>query len=201
MTADERGAGPAGQPPSYASEPGAASASLWQVRAEWISFYDTEYQQVIGFVMKNGASLQDAQDAVHEAFVESWDLMRTRPGNWKAIANQRAWIRTVALRKYRRPPGPRVRPQLAAGTEVPDRPAHEPGPGELTVQTQAVLHALRCLDEEARPVMAFRLDEFSTGEIAATLGIAEQRVRDILKKARRDLKRVLAAGTEGSEQR
>jgi DNA-directed RNA polymerase specialized sigma24 family protein len=49
--------------------------------------------------------------------------------------------------------------------------------------------------------MAFRLDEFSTGEIAATLGIAEQRVRDILKKARRDLKRILAAGTEGSEQR
>jgi RNA polymerase sigma factor (sigma-70 family) len=170
------------------------------VRDEWISFYDTEYRQVIGFVMKNGASLQDAQNAVHEAFIESWDLMETRPGNWKAIANQRAWIRTVALRKYRRPPGPRIRPQLA-GTEIPDLPAHEPEPGELTAQAQTVLHALRCLDEGARTVMAFHIDEFSTDEIAAALGITEQRVRDLMKKARRNLERTLAARTEGSEPR
>jgi RNA polymerase sigma factor (sigma-70 family) len=201
VTADERG-GRHGRPaPSYSSEPEATSASLWQVRAEWISFYDTEYRQVIGFMMKNGASLQDAQDAVHEAFVESWDLMQTRPGNWKAIANQRAWIRTVALRKFRRPPGSRIRPQLAAGTKIPDVSAHDPEPGELTAQTQAVLHALRCLDEGARRVMAFRLDGFSTDEIAAALDITEQRVRDLMKKARRDLKRILAASTEGSEQR
>ena len=201
MTADERGGGPGRPAPLIRQRARGESVSLWQVRAEWISFYDTEYHQVIGFMMKNGASLQDAQDAAQEAFAESWDLMQTRPGTWRAIANQRAWIRTVALRKYRRPPGPRIRPQLAPGPEIPELPAHEPEPGELTVQTQAVLHALRCLDEEARPVMAFRLDEFSTEEIAAALGIAEQRVRDIMKKARRDLKRILAASAEGSEQR
>lgn len=98
------------------------------MRVEWISFYDTEYRQVIGFVMKNGAPWEDSQDAAHEAFAESWDPMRTRLGSWQAITNQRARIRTVALRKYRRPPGARVRPQLATGTKIPDLlPAHEPG--------------------------------------------------------------------------
>ena len=141
MTADERGAGPAGQPPANASEPRPASASFWQMRAKWISFYDTEYRQVIGFLMKNRAPWEDARDAAHEAFVESWDRMRTRPDTWQAITNQRAWIRTVALPKYRLPPGPHIHPQLAAGTEIPELPAHEPEPGELTVQTQAVVRS------------------------------------------------------------
>lgn len=88
-------------------------------RAKWISFYDTEYRQVIGFLMKNGGPWEDAQDAAHEAFV-SWDLMRTRPGSWQAITSQRESIRRVALRKYRRRrPGPRIRPQLWQAPKFP----------------------------------------------------------------------------------
>lgn len=171
------------------------------MRTAWISLYDTHYHRVVRFVMLDGASLEEAQDAAHEAFTESWTLMATDPAKWLAITNQPAWIRTVALRKYRRPPGPRIRPLLAAGAEIPDLPCPRPGPGETTVETQLVLQALRNIDEEARAVMAFGLDDFTTAEIAGALGITEQRVRDVRKKARAALKRALAVIPEGRDLR
>jgi DNA-directed RNA polymerase specialized sigma24 family protein len=48
--------------------------------------------------------------------------------------------------------------------------------------------------------MAFYLDGFATSEIAAELGITEQQVREVMKKARAMLRRALAATTEGMEQ-
>jgi DNA-directed RNA polymerase specialized sigma24 family protein len=79
------------------------------------------------------------------------------------------------------------------GGEVPDLPAQDPGHDELTAQAQAVLQALRALDEEARTVMAFDLDGILTSDTAAALNVTEQRVRDIKKRARAALKRYLAA--------
>lgn len=125
--------------------------------------------------------------------------MTSDPGRWQAITNQPAWIRTVALRRYKRPPGPRTRPQLSPHAEIPDLPSPWPGPGDITVQAQLVLEALRSLDEEARPVMAFCLDDFTTLETATALGITEQRVRDVKKKARAALKRALAVIPEGRD--
>ena len=99
-----------------------------------------------------------------------------------AITNKMAWIRVVALRRYHRPPGPRMRPRLARDAEIPDLPSLGSDPGELTVQTQMVLQALRNLDEEARAVMAFDLDDFPTADIATALEITEQRVRTSRRK-------------------
>ena len=102
------------------------------------------------------------------------------------------WIRVVALRKRQRPPGPRRRPLLADNAEIPDVAAPGPEPGELTAQTQAVLQALRGLDSQAQAVMAYLMDGFPAAVIATTLGITEQRVRDVTKRARTALKRTLA---------
>ena len=134
------------------------------------SFYDAHYHRVVRFLMHNGASQADAQDAAQEAFIESWALMSSDLSRWQAITGKAAWIRTVALRRYRRPPGPRRRP-LIAEDEIPDLPAPGPGHEELTVQAQLVLRALRALDEEAREVMAFDLDGIPTADIADALGI------------------------------
>jgi RNA polymerase sigma factor (sigma-70 family) len=158
---------------------------------DWISFFDAEFQHVIGFLMKNGASLNDAQDAAGDAFAESWALTSRNPERWSQIANKRAWIRTVALRKLLRPPGSRIRPQEYSVADVPDTADAHADLEELTVQTQLVLQALATLDEEARSVVAFQLDGFSSAEIAQSLGVTDQRVRDISKKARRQLKRWL----------
>ena len=92
-----------------------------------------------------------------EAFTESWALLEQKPGQWLAITRMPGWIRMVALRRYLRPPGPRIRPLLAEGTDIPDLPDPGPGPGRLTVLTQTVLQALRSLDEQTRIAAAFYL--------------------------------------------
>ena len=187
MTTGEREPEMAGQP---SSGPGAlpGPVGLMEIRAAWIDFYDIHYHRMVRFVMHNGAGRQDAQDAVQEAFAQSWSLVESHPDQWLAVTSKEAWIRKVALRRYRRPPGPRIQPQLAEGADVPDLPYPGPGPGELTAQTQMVLQALRALDKEAREVMAFHLDDFTTPAIAAALNLTEQRVRDVKKKARAALK-------------
>jgi RNA polymerase sigma factor (sigma-70 family) len=160
-------------------------------REDWDTFYDAEYYLVVRFVMRNGASLEDACDAAGDAFADSWELVKGKPEAWAQIENQRSWIRVVALRKYRRPPGPRRRPLLAAIAEIPEVADGGLDPGELTVQTQTVLHALRSLDQQAQAVMAFRMDGFPGPVIADALGLSEQRVRDVTKKARAKLRRTL----------
>ena len=173
-------------------EPERSGPVLEKIRAAWIDFYDTHYHRVVRFVMLNGASLEDAQDAVQEAFTQSWALMDCQPDRWVAVRSKEAWIRVVALRGYRRPLGPRIRPQLAEEALIPDLRDPALGPCELTAEAQTVLQALRNLDEQARAVMAFHLDDFPTGAIADALDITEQRVRDVKKKARAALKITLA---------
>jgi RNA polymerase sigma factor (sigma-70 family) len=163
------------------------------MRTAWISFYDAEYHDVVRCVMRTGACLEDACDAASQAFLESWELMTNRPERWSQIRDQRAWIRTVALRKRQRPPGPRHQPLLDGNASIPDIPAVGLEPGELTAQTQAVLHALRSLDPQAQAVMALQMDRFPAAVIADMLDITEQRVRDVTRKARAQLKRILTA--------
>jgi len=190
MTAGDVQPDPAGPDLSSGSLPGPLPGNLVQVRADWIDFYDTHYHRVVRVVMLNGATRAEAEDAAQEAFKESWDLLVKDPDRWQAVTGKAAWIRTVALRRHRRPPGPRHRP-LIAGDELPDLPADGPGHDELTVQTQLVLQALRALDEEARTVIAFDMDGIPTADTAAALGITQQRLRDVRKKARTALKKLL----------
>lgn len=193
MAISDRGPDPARQPLSPDRLPSTTdSGSLVSVRAEWISFYDDHYHRVVRFMMHTGAPLADAQDAVQEAFTESWKLMNGDPARWQAVNGKSAWIRTVALRRHQRPTGTRQRPLTDGTGKVPDQPISGPDHAELTVQAQVVLQALHALDEEARTVMAFHLDGFSAVETAGALGITEQRVRDLKKRARVALKKQLA---------
>jgi RNA polymerase sigma factor (sigma-70 family) len=182
-----------GQSLPAARPPAPVSGNLLQMRAEWIGFYDTHYYRVVRFMMHVGASPADAQDAAQEAFTESWKLMCCDTAAWQAIDGKAAWIRTLALRRYARPPGSRRRPLTAIDGAIPDQPASGPDHAELTAQALTVLQALRSLDREARAVMAFSLDGFTTADTADALKITPQRVRDVKKKARVALKRGLAA--------
>jgi RNA polymerase sigma factor (sigma-70 family) len=164
------------------------------VLTEWTRFYDDHYHGVVRFLMLNGARQADAEDAAGEAFTESYALAARNPGRWQAGKGKPAWIRTVALRRYRRPPGSRRR-LLATGDPVPDLPAPEASPEDLTVQAQLVLRALLVLDEEARAVIAFDIDGIPPGDIAHELGISQQRVRDIRKRARTVLRQQFTGNT------
>lgn len=195
MSGDEGQPDPAGSPLGYPSA--TVPATMGAMRAEWLDLYDAELHPVIRFVMKSGpASLEDARDAAHEAFLESWRLMSTRPGDWSAVMNPRAWLRTVALRRSRRPPGSRNRPPLDTCADLPDVAAVSLDPGEFTAQVQAVLAVLaelRQLDPEAREVMAYLTDGFPAAAIGEAMGITEQRARDVIRRARAHLRRRLAA--------
>lgn len=202
MTAGDPRPEPNGQFLPVAHPPAPVSGNLLQVRAEWIGFYDTNFYRVVRFMMNAGASSADAQDAAQEAFTESWKVMTRDPGAWQAVSGKAAWIRTTALRKHARPPGPRKRPLTMGNGDIPDQPEPGPGHADMTAQAQAALQALRCLDDESRTVMAFTFDGFTTTETADALSITEQRVRDVKKKARTALKRQLSvtAAAEGRQQ-
>jgi RNA polymerase sigma factor (sigma-70 family) len=154
------------------------------VSADFIEFYYSQFHKVVAFLTADGASLQDAEDAAQHAFVDAWK-------QWAKIRNPEGWIRDVALKKYRRPPGPRRRPPTPAG-DPPEMPSLEADPGELSPATLDVLAALRTLDDEARAVMAYRIIyDVNFRQIADAMGITEQRARDIQKKNRRQLMRTL----------
>jgi RNA polymerase sigma factor (sigma-70 family) len=159
------------------------------VPADFIEFYDSQFHKVVAFLILNGSSLQDAEDATQHALVDAWKLSQER-GKWEKIRNPEGWIREVARRKYLRPPGPRRHLPTQPG-DPPEMPSLEADPGELTPATLDVLAALRTLDDEARAVMAYHMNGFNFREIAEAMGIYEQRARDIQKKSRRILMRIL----------
>ncbi len=109
MTASNQEPGPVRQAVAPADKPDRSPGTLVPVSAGWTRFYDDHYHLVIRFLMHNGATQPDAEDATHEAFTESYDLATKKPDHWRAITGKAAWIRTVALRKYQRPPGTRKR--------------------------------------------------------------------------------------------
>lgn len=170
-----------------------ASAILARMR-EFRDFYKYELPRVQKFLMYNGATRDDAQDAAQEAFLEAWRLFELPPRwGWARINDRRAWIRQVALNKYRRPPGPRRRPDTVPIPAPPDLPERGPGHAELTESAMTVLEALGRIDEDARLVIALDLDEIPTSQIAGIIDATEQRVRDLRKKGRRQLNRLLTA--------
>lgn len=163
------------------------------VRESFIAFYDREYHQVVRFCIRCGADLQAAEDATQEAFREAWERYVLR-GTWdQEITRPRAWIRRVAQRYYLRPPGPRQRPSIVLVSEYSD--SLDPNySDELSVETMNVLEALSGLDSDLRTVMAFHLDGFTAREIGIEIGIEDpQKVRDLLKKARKILAARLGA--------
>lgn len=159
-------------------------------RAAFLWFVDDQYHQVIRFLIRYGATRDDALDAAQEAFLEAWKLIHL-PG--QKIDNPPGWIRQVALNKYRRPPGPRKRPWTAPEAALPDLPESHPGHAELTEQTLHVLQVIHGLETTDRAVIAFCMDGFTSVEAARHLGLTPQQARDALKRARRRLARELAS--------
>lgn len=169
------------------SERASRHSRIIDVRERFIAFYDSEYHHVVRFCIRCGASLPAAEDATQEAFREAWER-QVLPGTWDEITQPRAWIRTLALRYYKRPPGPRVRPLTLLVADYPDSLDDPSYSEELSVETLTVLEALDSLDPLLRKIMAFHLDEFSAKEIGAEVGIGDpQKIRDLLKKARKIL--------------
>jgi RNA polymerase sigma factor (sigma-70 family) len=167
-------------------------AMMTGVRSSFLDLFDSEYHQVIRFLMHCGASFEQAEEAAQEAFSQAWQHITRNPARWVAVRNPRAWIRTVALRKYQRPPGARACPAALLFAQGPETAQPGPGHDELTVEAMLVQDMLRGLGPRERAVMAYSLDGFKAHEIASELGLTPQQVRDARKKARKILAARLA---------
>jgi RNA polymerase sigma factor (sigma-70 family) len=179
------------------------------MRKGFLDLYEHDSPRLVRFMIRYGVSLPQAQDAAQDAFEAAWKLLSEEPAKWEEVDNPAAWLRAVAIRMCKRPPN-RKRPrkgQAEAGEtlvgDVPETLLLTAGdPGEISVQTMAVLDALRSLPEEQRMLMSFHMDGFSLAEIARERGMKEQKVRDLVRRARQTLKdQLVRAATEDREWR
>ncbi|WP_084965496.1 sigma-70 family RNA polymerase sigma factor [Thermoactinospora rubra] len=167
-----------------------AASTHRAVRAAFVSFAEHEYHSLKVFLLRCGASHEDSEDAAQEAFIDAWRLLINHPSRWIAVREPRAWIRTVALRALARPRGQRRRQILTIPLDL-DQPGHDRVSSDWTEQVALesdVRAALQALPWDQRLAMAYRLDDFTHAAIADQLGMTEQQVRDLVKRARAALK-------------
>ena len=134
--------------------------------------------------MRVGVPLGAAEDAAQEAFTEAW--RRIRQGTWADIVNQEAWVRIVALHAYKRPLT-RSLVLVLPVSDLPEKVQPVDGHEDLTLQTLVVVKALQALPPDLQAVVAFKMAGFPHAVAAEYLGVTEQKVRNLLKKARKIL--------------
>lgn len=121
------------------------------MREELLDLCEREYAQLVRFVMRAGANFEQAEDAVQDAFLAAWRQQATIDG-WEQIGNPSAWLRTVALHSYWRPPGAKRRSHAdrviteTLVDRLPDAAVQPRGVDhiELSAQAMAVREALLC---------------------------------------------------------
>ncbi|MFE5634004.1 RNA polymerase sigma factor [Streptomyces sp. NPDC056543] len=180
---------PAPAAPEFAST---ALRSLPQPRMrrqdEFDALYMSEMRAVTLFLVNMGASVYEAADAAHEAF------LTLLPDKWLELQHPKAWLRKVAYRNYLRQAMSRTQPT----DPVPDRPGGT-CPVDLVLLTEqqtAVLKALGQLTPAEREAMAWSLDGFSHEETARALGKKPEAVRQAYLRARKRLSIVLGLKKE-----
>jgi len=79
--------------------------------------------------------------------------------------------------------------------DIPEPRASTADGPELTAQTSAVVAALATLPRPEGIALALKMDGFTSTEAGEILGVGDQRARDLLKQARKRLRRRFAAHT------
>ncbi|MEU9107156.1 sigma-70 family RNA polymerase sigma factor [Streptomyces xanthophaeus] len=140
--------------------------------------YRREMPLLTRFVMKHGASPQEAADAAHEAFATAYP-------QWDSIRFPARWLRTVAVRVYFRA---KLREDLPGELPTTRAESHVPTNIQLSDQEREVYAALADLPSRQRQVMAWFYDGYTVAEIAEELEITKESVRQNLCRARATLK-------------
>jgi RNA polymerase sigma factor (sigma-70 family) len=155
---------------------------------EFTLFYTDDMPKLVGFLIVQGARPVVAADAAQDAMTEAYR-------KWDTIDAPRAWVRTVASRKWW-PQAERDR------TEPPHDELPEPI-SLLSAEESAeienrhtFLTMLRGLPPSQREVMAWTYDGYQPTEIAALLGKEPATVRSTLRDARAALKETYRSAKE-----
>ena len=148
--------------------------------AGFAEFYNAEYLRVVLFLRKQGASWEDAWDAMQTAFLKA---MR----RWSEIDSPRAWVRATASRAYGRAQYRVVEDRDRASRSdwvMPDWF----DPTAIPEEENRVIEAITSLPFRQRQVMAWHYDGYTNQEIAQILGITPEDVASNLYQGRRRLR-------------
>lgn len=145
--------------------------------AEFGDYYRSDDKKLIAFVMRLGASRQEAEDACHDAMEEIF-----KRWNRVGTTNPAAYARTVAERRY-------IGSKARAASDLTK--LAEAGWGNIHPDTvifskkaQDLLQLMETLSFQQRRVLAWNLDGFSTREIAEMTDQHEATVRSNLRHAK-----------------
>jgi RNA polymerase sigma factor (sigma-70 family) len=149
------------------------------------ALHSAQYPALVRFLLLNGASWTEAQDAAQDAFTQM-----CAPG--VSVAHPKAWLRTVAWRSWVRQ---QVKPEDCCA-ELPEptlilqwsTPAQA---AEIGEEQRHVIALLLTLPAKQRAAMAWYLDGFTTEESARAMGTTQAAVRQNLGRARTALKTAL----------
>ncbi|MGV9503896.1 RNA polymerase sigma factor [Streptomyces sp. NPDC003642] len=147
------------------------------------ALHHEQYPALVRFLLLNGASWAEAQDAAQDAFTQM-----CAPG--LSLTHPRSWLRTVAWRFW---VSQKLKPEDACA-EIPEArtdlrwhtPAHA---AELEDEERQVIALLLQLPAKQRAAMAWHLDGFTTEESARAMGTTQAAVRQNLARARAALKK------------
>ncbi len=186
--AAQKGPNSEGAPDASGGGSAGQVANMAKMRQDFLDFFDIEYALVVRFVMRMGAGLPDAEDAMQHVAEQGWRMVNQ--GGWSSISHPRAWARKVALNHYRSQHR-KIHSEVLRPVDT-DATLAVPGHADLVGQARDLLQLLQLLDEDCRAVIAFDLDDVPGPQIAAMLAKTPEQVRDLRKKARRQLARHLA---------
>jgi len=152
--------------------------------ATFHSFYLANRARAEGYLIHQGATRHDAEDATQQAM---WDLHR----RWTEIEKPGPWLYRAALGHLRRAAFRRRRERTACAAAYDTREHHDPD--DVSEERQRVLALLRQLPYEQRRVMALYMEGLSPTEIADSLNKPAETVRSNLRHARARLTQALQA--------
>ncbi len=136
-------------------------------------------------VVKLGASVDEAKDAVSEALADAWH-------HWETISSPDRWVRLAAARAYFRS-AHRDREQLSRALQGGMTVDRAPDGLEDVCGEEAatVLRLIQQLPRQQRHIMALTYDGYAASEIAQMLQLPRDTVRSHLRHARRQLREQL----------
>lgn len=155
-----------------------AEASRTAVFAEVVAAHSRLIHKIAFSVTRN---TDDAEDIVQEAFLRLY-----RTSGWPLIADHRAYLARIAWRLAIRR---RTRPSEKLPLNLPE-PSPSPERGAIGRQAESILHALidRLPEKLRQPLVLMAIEELTSPEVAAILGIPEGTVRRRVHSARETLR-------------
>lgn len=157
---------------------------------EFDTFFRQRYTDLVVFLMRLGARLDDAEEAAQEAMIAAY-------ASWPRIHDPKAWTWRVASRIYlRQVRRRRLRELLVPDDALAQRASHyqqaEPSTTEADlVWRDRFRRLLLRLTERQQRVFAMWYDGYLGKEIADRLNVTPGTIRSLLRNARHRLAEIL----------